>query len=101
MSVDTVHNVPEPRRPIRVISATRRENGAAVFNQAVMVQDEPPNGLFLVAVDQSAGLKLWMKPFAVVEPETRSQAAGYSRNLRINVDEPPGVARSARRDPKR
>jgi hypothetical protein len=79
----------ESGRPIRVISATRRKDGAAVFNQVVMLQDTPPRGLLLVAVDPSSGLHMWMKPFSVVAPNARNQAAGYSQNLRIRVDAPP------------
>ena len=80
----------QSRRPIRVISATRRKDGAAVFNQVVMLQDRPPRGLLLVAVHPGVGLLLWMTPFSVIAPHARDQASGYSKNLRIRVDSPPG-----------
>ncbi len=43
-----------------------------------------------MAVVPGEGLRLWMKPFSVVKPETKVQIRGYSRNLRVNLNrEPP------------
>ena len=76
-------------RPIRVVCATRRKNGRASFNQVVLNNAPQPRGVLLVAIEPDEGIRLWMKPLLVLEPHTSAQHGGYSRNLQVNVDNPP------------
>ena len=76
-------------RPIRVVCATRQKSGRAVFNQVVILKEKKPRGVLLVAVVPDEGLRLWMRPFSVLEPHTKEQHEGYSPNLSFNLDRPP------------
>lgn len=76
-------------RPIRVVCATRGRTGRAGFNQVALSNGLPPRGVLLTAICPAEGLRLWMKPFSVVEPYTKAQHRGYSRSLSVSVDNPP------------
>ena len=92
-------------RPIRVVCATRGKTGRAGFNQVVLGRNDglhwprrdgsylgdgpPPRGVLLVAIHPDEGLRLWLKPFSVLEPHTKAQHGSYSRNLNVAVDSPP------------
>jgi hypothetical protein len=87
-SGDRVAEMPD-FHPIRVVCATRGKTGRAGFNQVVLGDGPPPRGLLLVAIYPDEGLRLWMKPFSVLEPYTKAQHGSYSRNLNVSVDNPP------------
>ncbi|MBV9309777.1 MAG: hypothetical protein JOZ73_03040 [Solirubrobacterales bacterium] len=76
-------------RPIRVVCATRGQAGRVGFNQVVLGDGPPPRGVLLVAIDPDEGLRLWLKPFSVLEPHTKAQHGSYSRNLSVALDNPP------------
>jgi hypothetical protein len=72
-----------------VVCATRRKTGRAGFNQVVLGEGPPPRGVLLVAIHPDEGLRLWMRPFSVLEPHTKPQHGSYSRVLNVSVDNPP------------
>jgi hypothetical protein len=77
------------RKPIRVICRTL-DRGQVSFNQVVMEQQSPPDGLLLAAIDPETGVYIWMTSYGNVEKHTVKQAGGYSRQLPgVSPSQPP------------